>query len=151
MKFIESYNKIVNAYLKDELEPLNACACFVGNLLNNSLHWGTTCSSENYQYLGTFNDVKPQRRSYHIDVIRKESNNFYTSDDITRLEYNFLHAYGKASGFSWIKRYKDTRYEEELYRAMESTLLLLKQIHEEKGEIVEDYTFTKRELLCGNS
>lgn len=34
--FKEQYNKIVNAYLKGELNPWDGCACFVGNLLNNN-------------------------------------------------------------------------------------------------------------------
>jgi len=38
--FREQYNKIVGAYLRDELKPLNSCACFVGNLLNNTAGWG---------------------------------------------------------------------------------------------------------------
>lgn len=141
MKFIESYNKIVNAYIKDQIEPYNSCFCFVGNLLNNISGWGTTRSSENYEFLD--NDLKSsreQRKSYHIYRIKEESKGFYNSDDITRLEYNFLNTIEQEDK-------KETESEEGIYRAMESTLMLLKQIHEEKGEIVEEYNFSKRELI----
>jgi len=47
---------------------------------------------------------------------------------------------------SWADRTHNKNYENDLYEAMERTLLLLKEIHESKGEIVEDYNFQKREF-----
>lgn len=37
--FNEQYNKIVTAYMKNELDPFSNCACFVGNLINNRPEW----------------------------------------------------------------------------------------------------------------
>ena len=128
--FRESYDKIVNAYLRDELKYKNSCACFVGNLLNNSYQWGT-CKYKGALAEGPFTKEE-------LDTVRRESNGFYNEDDIKSLECNFMTL---MSGADYSKD-----FEHKLYNAMESTLLLLKEIHIAKGEVVEDYIFTKRKL-----
>lgn len=139
MKFQDAYNKIVTAYYKNELNPWAPCACFVGNLLNNRRDWGAVKSSENFIWKDMFYPHgREQRNSCEIEVIKEQSNGFYSSDDISRLEYNFIMTLQKSNS---------ENREEYLFKAMESTLELLRKIHEEKGEIVKDYTFTKRELV----
>lgn len=81
----------------------------------------------------------------------------YSLEEVTALESNFLSIISggnsrtkklsaSLSGICNNKNHKLTSEEEELlFKAMESTLLMLKEIHESKGEIIEDYTFTKRE------
>lgn len=58
----------------------------------------------------------------------------YTLDDIIELEFNFLSTYIKGG-----------KTEDSLFAAMESTLLMLREIHESKGEIIKDYQFEKRD------
>jgi hypothetical protein len=136
--FREQYDKIVGAYLRDELQPLESCACFVGNLLNNTPGWGTFSWFPHLPVFPPLIRIK--------DNIRSQSNGLYSLEDIQTLEKCFLG-----------RRFDDDEplhapsefnqpYEDRLYRAMERTLLLLRQIHESKGEVIEDYCFKKREL-----
>jgi len=121
--FKEQYDKIVTAYLKNELNPMSCRACFVGNLLNNNNAWaGYGLNAE--------------------ECIQKEVNGFYSVVDIRRLESEFM----LTNKHVWYSPNGNILDENYLYDAMERTLLVLKQIHESKGEIVEDYQFTKREL-----
>jgi hypothetical protein len=125
--FKEQYDKIVTAYMKDRLTPMDPCACFVGNLLNGSKEW--------FDFGG------------HV------ATGGYTARELCRLETVFMGSgpfdpdgsVGTLHG----KPYKGTTlpYEERLYNAMERTLLLLRSIHEERGEVIEDYNFTKRILV----
>ncbi len=121
--FLEQYNKIVNAYLKNELNPMKPCGCFVGNLLNNSREWSLSSIEE---------------------CVKKEANGFYTVEEIEKLEREFM--FGDMNDGRWFSIQGKILDEEALYKSMERTLLMLKEIHESKGEIVESYTFSKRQL-----
>ncbi len=125
--FLEQYNKIVKAYMEDKLNPMSGCACFVGNLLNGSREW----------QLGTERMNK---------CIIEEAKGFYTSEEIAKLEQEFMFGDERDEGGYWFKTSGEIINEEGLYEAMERTLLMLKKIHERKGEVVENYTFTKRQL-----
>jgi hypothetical protein len=139
--FREQYNKIVSAYIKDELDPFQVCACFVGNLLNGDKDW---------QHIRDFWDNgesmlrNPNKwgfpMSYSQKCIAKQSGGLYNAQEILDLENLFL----KTLNYSPIVA---TFTEENLFKAMEVTLQKLREIHESKGEIVEDYTFTKRQLV----
>ncbi len=134
--FREQYDKIVGAYLRNELEPLDSCACFVGNLLNRNDNWGTVSG-------GKFG--RP-RHEWGLKAIEVESNGLYSSEDISELEYNFLFPEDR----DWVQAARNStteEYEKKLFEQMESTLELLKQIHESKGEVIDNYTFAKRELV----
>lgn len=130
--FIEQYNKVTKAYMNNELKPLDSCACFIGNMLNNK--------SENWTFCREFNPLKNPNYSFILipNLMEKEYN-FYTSEEIYKLERNFLLM--SYCGFF------NSLTEESLFKAMESTLDMLKKIHESKGEIVEEYSFKKRELV----
>ena len=124
--FKQQFDKIVGAYLRNELNPMHSCACFVGNLLNNNNNWnfgGKTAK----------------------DCLLKEANNLYTMDEIKELEHEFMYTPEKP-GMYWYDMTGKVLDEQGLYEAMERTLLKLKQLHESKGEIIENYTFPKREL-----
>jgi len=121
--FLEQYSKIVGAYLRDELNPMSVCACFVGNLLNNNCAWNT---------------------GNPIGCIEKEANGLYTHEEIKQLERTFT--YEPDGSAEWFDLSGKILKEEGLYKAMERTLLLLKKIHESKGEVVESYLFEKRQL-----
>lgn len=122
------YNKIVNAYMKDELDPMISCACFIGNLLNGSSEWNAPGKCKSLK--STLDEVY----------------GFYKGKEIYEMESNFLSICSEHLKPNEVIPYKDNVTEEGLYKAMESTLLMLKAIHEAKGEIVENYSFKKREL-----
>lgn len=134
--FKTQYDKIVGAYMRNKLEPSLSCACFVGNLLNHTYAWayGRKLIPKKGEALST---PSPERDGYKkaLTSIFKESENTYSFEEICRLESNFLSIY----------RISDP--EHSLFLAMESTLLMLREIHEAKGEVIEPYTFTKRVLI----
>lgn len=123
--FREQYDKIVKAYLRDELEPLNSCACFIGNMFDGNWDW---CG------------IRPGNQYFGENGYRLIADAGYDRSEILGLEANFLHMCRWPDGFS------APPSEESLYEAMESTILMLKKIHESKGEVVEDYVFEKRQL-----
>lgn len=139
--FQEQYNKITSAYYKDELKPMNGCACFVGNLLNNNGAWeGTRCYLEN-----RLNDMELPRAKHGRYQISIESGGLYTPEDILLMEHNFLRKCFDTNLNMF--RQSGIATEERLFEAMVSTLELLRKLHESKGEVVKDYHFTKREII----
>ena len=140
--FKEQFDKIVNAYLKNELEPVNPCGCFIGNLLNNKSSWIQVRDIR-------FNIEKDLNRPYvkgGVECIFSESNGLYTPEEIIGMEAIFMKTiYGEECMKSQ-EDFQEGEFEEAIYEAMEKAPLKLKEIHESKGEIVEDYTFTKRKL-----
>ena len=163
--FQDQYNKIVKAYMKNELNPFKSCACFIGNLLNEKYDWGRvrTITSES-QYMTEIggrvvfidvpmaipiNDISREIDDMlgsnvgfnkGLNCIKENSGGLYTVEDIVKLEKNFLSFLPLNSMFESIYS------EEDLFLAMESTLLMLKEIHQSKGEVIKDYTFKKRHL-----
>lgn len=149
--FQEQYNKIVSAYMKNELKPFDNCACFIGNLLNGKRSWsGCRLIYKSFDdpfkhelvlvpVRTTFQHLPQEAIDTALNTIREESGGMYEPIEILYLEKCFL----KMVGYD-----VDAAIDEEkLFLAMESTLLMLKFIHESKGEMVNDYQFTKRELV----
>lgn len=133
--FREQFDKLCKAYL-NRVNPNDPCACFVGNLLNGSTMWSKARridkDGDNFKKLWV-----SKKRLYDVArSIRLNSEGTYTPDDIYKLERLFMR--------TWAEGYMT---EESLFEAFEKTILLLKEIHESKGEIVEDYSFQKRELV----
>src|ERR1700761_4647191 len=83
--YLEAREKIIQAYYKDELDPYNTCACFVGNLLDGDVTWPYT---RTYRLDGDAPmRIHPDTLSDALNLLRKTN---YTPEDITRLEDNFL-------------------------------------------------------------
>lgn len=142
--FQEQYNKIVNAYYKNTLQPHNSCACFIGNLLNNNDTWhkGRTLL-DNTSFLSPYVKIGEWSGEGYDNYVQEakeclmlECNNLYSMKDIMKMEQHFLRIVNSRQGC-----------EETLFRAMESTLLILRELHESKAEVIQDYNFTKRELV----
>ncbi len=141
--FTEQYNKIVNAYMKNELDPWNCSACFIGNLLNNNGDWAQ----------GRLVGVGVMRQSMHPTMCQSlvesrncvlvESNGAYTLEQVVEMETNFLDIASDRAIY-----YKRQWDEGLLFKAMESTLNMLKKIHEAHGEVVDQYDFKQREVVA---
>lgn len=146
--FRQQYDKIVNAYLQNKLNPLSSCACFIGNLLNGATLWssGRSWSSGGDGKFPNFGEpyIIPDMGISNppSECVFRESNGLYSLEEVVTLEKIFLLSLGK--------HYEDVTQsmsdENRLFQAMEVTLEALKKLHELKGEIVEEYTFKKREL-----
>lgn len=127
----EQFDKITRAYIANELNPLDGCACFIGNLLNGNSRWtfGRKFDWGNDGLATVCNE------KFLLSIVKKEANGLYTAQEIVDLEENFLDKYA-----CLLSR------EDALFHAMESTLEMLKQIHISKGEIVDPIPFAKRQL-----
>jgi len=133
--FREQYDKLVGAYLKNQVIPTESCACFVGNLLNGTRKW--RCARE-YNFMGNpsiLYSLDNERAG--IIEISKEGKGMYTLEDISVLEDTFM--------LTWCDKKMCNSNEDALYTAFEKALIKLKEIHESKGEIVENYIFQKRQ------
>ncbi len=145
--FEEQYNKIVNAYIKDELNPMDGCACFIGNLLE--------AKEKTWEYGRRFekkflsNEIKWVNSGYGeataMRYISEISKGEYSQEEIYNMEINFLNkCYENPKRRIVLKIFEEEPTEESLFKAMESTLLMLKKIHEKKGEVIKPYNFEKR-------
>lgn len=142
--FKQQFDKLTEAYIKNEVDPYEPCGCFVGNLLNKRTEWmdgrGSVWTYENY-----FDELEIKQkgtRDYKtaLNVIQAQAEGFYTVKEIFQLEGTFMSTYVKLCKCDDID-------EDALFVAFEKTLELLKQIHESKGEQVDEYVFQKRELV----
>jgi hypothetical protein len=127
MKYSEAYDKIIQAYFKDEIQPKNANFCFCGTLCDGSDDWfGNTLTA-------------------HHDFGE------YTGDDFLRMEIALFEPFMKAF-WNFIQtpdedQRNDPQYEDILFQGMAAALDVLKQIHIEMGEIIDETpSFTKRQL-----
>lgn len=129
MTYKQAYDKIIDAYFKDEIRPMNPSFCFCGTLDGGSDDW---CYAKGL---------------------------FYTKKEYVKMEYALLikllpfgieedggHSHpGQWSGDLYTEK---EGYEDTLFSGMSAALDVLKQIHLDRGEIIDDpiETFKKREL-----
>lgn len=128
MTYKQAYDKIIDAYFKDEIKPYDPAFCFCGTLCDNSVNWFLNPCTEHYTshgYLGK-------------DFVKMEVALWST---LINDEGQPLHEEGTPE------------FELELFDGMSAALDVLKEIHESKGEIVDEpiETFKKRELSQSNS
>lgn len=142
--FKEAFDVLTEAYIKGEVNPFTDCACFVGNLLGKEAQWSHVRES------WTRKDLVA-----HPDHVLYG----YRAEDIAELEYIFMNTYidnhplGKDHHgknleerriiYISIRKNLD---EEALFIAFSTALDKLKEIHESKGEVIEPFEFTKRQL-----
>jgi hypothetical protein len=154
----QQWQKVTSAYLNDELNPYIQCACFIGNILNETSDWGRcrtmkddagTAIVRNYKDKISFTFYVVGEQS-----IKKESAGLYTPLDIVKLENNFLKILWQSTENrthrpdEYVKNLVKAHpnYENALFEAMTSTLEMLRKIHISKGENVDAIPLKKREL-----
>lgn len=148
--FKEQFDKLTRAYIEGKVNPYSHCACFVGNLLNESEVWRdirTGCRSLSH-LLSPINDFEARWSARAIKTI---SQGTYTYRQIATLEVLFITTFEEHCGRSVSERFipKWNEYEnseEALFIAFEKTLELLKAMHEMMGEKVDDFEFKRREV-----
>lgn len=121
MNYQTAYNKIIDAYFKDEIKPFEAKFCFCGTLCDNSSKWF---------------------RSYvNMSGVRRHKDfGDYSGNDYYRMEQVLLNNVSCTQG--------TPRYEASLFAGMSAALDVLKQIHIERGEAIDEVpVFVKRELV----
>ena len=155
MEYLKQREKIIQAYYNNELNPYVCNACFVGNLLNNKSDWSYCRYMNNSGYgklliNGDFSNLYENAEK----VIKKESNGFYSPEDIFEIESNFLKTIYKNTSIVYLASPEEFKnhpnFEEALFLAMDSTLDLLMEIHKKNGDKsvleLEKPVFTKRTL-----
>lgn len=150
--FKVQFDKLTRAYIEDKVDPYMPCACFIGNLLNGKGIW---VSIRKYQPFG-FSELLPTCYQPYtfanegLKFVTKVSEGTYSPKEIVILENLFLHTLekntvGRYMAFSESLTLAHPKYEEALFKAFCVTLDKLKEIHESKGEIVDTFTFIKRQ------
>lgn len=142
--FEQQYQKIVQAYYRNELKPFSGCACFVGNLLNNKDGWEEVrIARALVAKLPPVLNENGWSYSEGVECIQKESKGLYTPLEIATLEHVFIMRYVNEGGK--MDTYEPL-HEDALFQAMSAALQHLKDLHISKGETVSDYNFQKRTL-----
>lgn len=132
LTYKQQFDKLTEAYIKDQVQPYSGCACFIGNLLDKDSEWmncrlGYGFAKEDYNTVVGFADLGEWKG--------------YTSIEIVEMEKLFL-------GIMYKEYWRGKRdWENVLFEAFEKTLDLLKEIHISKGEVIEETpNFSKRNL-----
>lgn len=129
LTYKEAYDKIIDAYFKDEIKPMDAEFCFCGTLNNNSSNWKVA----DYGY--SYRDFKMMESALLIRLSDFYIVNINKGRDV---EHSF-----------WVGSVCETgeEYENALFNGMCAALDVLKQIHLDRGEIIDEpIKFKKREL-----
>lgn len=118
MTYNEAYNKIIDAYFKDEIKPQNPNFCFCGSL----------CGSDRWNFgdkLYTLNQYEKMERALILELINSPN---HKVDNV----WQFI---------------PSKKYEDALFKGMSAALDVLKEIHRSRGENVDEgIVFKKREL-----
>lgn len=124
----EQYDKVINAYFKDELKPLDPQFCFCGTLCSKDKSWYGVMLKRHNDYKGYTGDDFVRMEKALIETIR------ITRDELPN-----------AGGISGVMKLYPEKYEQALFDGMVVALDELKRIHQEHGEIIDDTpTFQKR-------
>jgi len=146
LTYQQAYDKIIQAYFNDEIQPYNSDFCFCGTLADGADNWCRWSDVTKSQYtakqyslmeiglLGTISNIMGE----HIPEMR--DNVFANSTDKT--DYGSLRKQLEAH----------EKFEDALFQGMCAALEVLKQIHKERGEDVDNistpFTQRKKEQLC---
>jgi hypothetical protein len=133
LTYREAYDKIIEAYFKDEIKPTKARFCFCGTLNNNKGNWCTSIDEPLSElYL-------PYEFAQMETALLTPLIPFGASKDEFRDTPGSWGCFGLYEGHPG--------YEDALFSGMCAALEVLKQIHRERGENVDEVPlFTKRNL-----
>lgn len=131
MKYQEAYDKVIQAYFKDEIKPFKPSFCFCGTLANNTCEWGIG-DNENLDY--NYNEFKkmeyPLMEAVCLGVLGRS---WYSEKRVTTREVDSLSLH--------------PNYENAIFKGMCAALEVLKEIHRSRGENVDSPELTKRVLV----
>jgi len=123
MTYKQAYDKIIDAYFRDEIKPYNAGFCFCGTLCDNNHGWNKCSYSAVY------------KNQPHHDFMN------YSGKNYADMERELLRRLDVITSDHF-------DYESELFAGMSAALDVLKQIHIDRGEVIDELpAFTKRELV----
>lgn len=129
LTYRQAYDKIIEAYFKDQISPMKENFCFCGTLCGNRTSWSTSA-------------FRPYFHNYSYEEYgNMEKALFSVWPQITWFDNANVHVAGIDITVRW-------DYEEKLFQGMSAALDVLKEIHRSRGENVDEDipAFTKREL-----
>lgn len=128
LTYQEAYDKIIQAYFKDEIKPFDAKFCFCGTLCDNNKSWyGCTIGRRHKDF-----------KSY--------SGQEYVMMEDALLDNLAITEREPGGVFVDYPDEESNEYEDALFKGMCAALEVLKQIHKERGENVDSLPLTKRQL-----
>lgn len=144
LTYKEAYNKIIDAYFKDEIKPYNGTFCFCGTLIQEKDSLGRVNANWGSSPLYSGKELAVMEAAL-LRTLREET----IGGDTNRITYSYyLQAnkyYEDHSKWKVIQNHEN--YENALFLAMSNALDELKKIHVERGENVEELPIlTKRKL-----
>lgn len=123
LTYQQARDKIIEAYFKGEIWPLNASFCFCGTLCDNDSSW---CKSP----------MESHNNSHG-----------YKGAEFVKMETALLRTMQSQLGGSIGSSCNHPEYENILFNGMSAALDVLKEIHKSRGENVDDPApFVKRQL-----
>lgn len=122
MTYKDAYDKIIQAYFKDEIKPMNKHFCFCGTL---GVEWWTGS--------GDYRIAEYQRMEFALLSEMGVVGIFRAGPSVCQ----FIST-GDPS--------KHPKYEDTLFNGMCAALEVLKEIHRSRGENVDEVKLTKRVL-----
>lgn len=127
LTYRQQYDKVIEAYFKNEIKPWDAQFCFCGNLCNKTDDWFEPFKGDN----------EPHNNSHG-----------YSGWELHNMERALLDTL-KKRGFDCRSLTDCAEYEDALFSGLCASLEVLRQIHIDRGENVDEDipAFTKRELV----
>lgn len=123
MTYNEAYSKIIDAYFRDEIRAMDSNFCFCGTLSPVGGRW---------------------------NIYYEAKEHFYTHHEYKKMEFALIHTVNENKGnndYDPKKHPYNEQYEAALFAGMSAALDVLKQIHIERGEVIDEVpVFTKRQL-----
>lgn len=131
LTYKQAYDKIIQAYFRDEIKPKNSDFCFCGTLSPNRGDWNVI------QYF-SWGEEKPEFINYNYNWAEP-----YTLYEYKKMEWALIHHKNIYGGYNNV----NCDGEDALFAGMSAALDVLKEIHQSRGEDVDGVqVFTKREL-----
>lgn len=133
MTYRQAYDKIIEAYFKDEIEPMDGKFCFCGTLCGNTEHWMSSIVNSDYSVKELINMEDALLTPFSPKYVLKE----------------YLEEHEVETPGCWAGGIEedDSDYEEILFSGMSAALDVLRQIHIDRGEVIDEpIAFTQRKL-----
>ncbi len=140
LTYKQAYDRLTEAYIKDQIQPYNPEFCFCGTLNDSSPQWFNSSCAE-------------KQANKHNDGIH------YSGEELFAMENEFLnHLHVKLNTaekydpFSLIRKgivytIYHPQYEQVLFEAFCKALDVLKQIHIDRGEVIDEVPEFKKRVL----
>lgn len=127
LTYREAYDKIIDAYFKNEIQPMNMHFCFCGTL-SPEKGWKDADSHRKREYPYSYEEYTTMERALFSGM----TENWDNPQFIKMMQYS---------------QTSHPDYEEQLFKGMSKALDELKKIHIERGENIEETpAFIKRQL-----